>query len=337
MIEKVRWGILGAANIAVKKVIPAMQDGKLCEITAIASRNPEKAKSVATELNIPKFYGSYEELLNDAEIDAVYIPLPNHLHVEWSTKAATAGKHVLCEKPIGLNAGEVRQLIAVRDRTGMKIQEAFMVRTHPKWLAVRDFVRQGRIGRLQAISGFFSYFNVDPSNIRNKPEIGGGALMDIGCYCINISRFIFERDPTRVASLIERDENTGIDKLTSALLSFPDGQASFTCSTQLVPFQRMQFFGTNGRIEVEIPVNIPPATPTRVFIDDGSDLYGKNIETIEFAAADQYTIQGDSFSRAIRENTAQAIPLEDSFANMAAIEAVFRAAESGSWESPEIL
>ncbi|MEP6900744.1 MAG: Gfo/Idh/MocA family oxidoreductase [Actinomycetota bacterium] len=337
MIEKVRWGVLGAANIAIKKVIPAMQDGKLCRITAIASRNFEKAKHAAAELNIPKFYGSYEDLLNDAEIDAVYIPLPNHLHVEWSTKAATAGKHVLCEKPIGLNAGEARKLIEVRDRTGVKIQEAFMVRTHPKWLAVRELVRQGRIGKLRAITGFFSYFNDDPTNIRNKPELGGGALMDIGCYCISISRFIFAGDPTGVASLMERDEKTGIDKLTSALLRFPHGQASFTCSTQLVPYQRMQFFGTEGRIEVQIPFNIPPATPTRIFIDDGSDLYGKNLETIEFAAVDQYTVQGDLFSQAIRENTVQAIPLEDSFANMSAIEAVFRSAQGGNWESPEIL
>lgn len=337
MIEKVRWGILGAANIAIKKVIPAMQNGKLCEITAIASRNIEKSKQTANELGIPKFYGSYEDLLNDTEIEAVYIPLPNHLHVEWATKAAEVGKHVLCEKPIGLKAEEVRKLIEIRDQTGVKIQEAFMVRTHPKWLAVRDIVRQGRIGKLQAIAGFFSYFNDDTSNIRNKPEMGGGALMDIGCYCINISRFIFEDEPQRVSSLIERDENTGIDKLTSALLRFPNGQATFTCSTQLVPYQRMQFFGTKGRIEVQIPFNIPPETPTRIFIDDGSDLYSQNIEIIEFLAADQYTIQGDVFSEAIRKNAEQAISLEDSFANMSAIEAVFRSAKTENWESPETL
>lgn len=337
MIEKVRWGILGAANIAIKKVIPAMQNGKLCEITAIASRNIEKSKQTANELGIPKFYGSYEDLLNDTEIEAVYIPLPNHLHVEWATKAAEVGKHVLCEKPIGLKAEEVRKLIEIRDQTGVKIQEAFMVRTHPKWLAVRDIVRQGRIGKLQAIAGFFSYFNDDTSNIRNKPEMGGGALMDIGCYCINISRFIFEDEPQRVSSLIERDENTGIDKLTSALLRFPNGQATFTCSTQLVPYQRMQFFGTKGRIEVQIPFNIPPETPTQIFIDDGSDLYSQNIEIIEFLAADQYTIQGDVFSEAIRKNAEQAISLEDSFANMSAIEAVFRSAKTENWESPETL
>ena len=336
-MEKVHWGILGAANIAVKKVIPAMQSGNFCEITAIASRNLEKATQIANDLDIPKSYGSYEELLNDAEIEAVYIPLPNNLHTEWTTKAAEAGKHVLCEKPLGLNADEVSKLIEIRNNTGVKIQEAFMVQTHPQWLEVRNLIRAKRIGDLQMISGFFSYFNDDKSNIRNKTEMGGGALMDIGCYCINLSRFIFESEPKRVSSLIKRDENTGIDKLTSALLDFPNGQSTFTCSTQLVPYQRIQFFGTKGRIEVEIPVNIPPDTPTRIFIDDGKDLYGKNIETIEFPAADQYSIQGDLFSKAIRENIEQAISLEDSFANMATIDAVFRSAKTGNWETPKNL
>ncbi len=334
MTKKVRWGILGAAKIAIKDVIPAMQSGENCEVHAIASRKLDKAQKIANDLNIPKFYGSYEELLADSEIKAIYVPLPNHLHLEWTVKAAMAGKHVLCEKPITLNAAEVRKLIEVRDRTGVKIQEAFMVRTHPQWIAIHDLIKSGRIGDLQTITGFFSYFNNDKSNIRNKIEMGGGALMDIGCYCINISRFIFADEPKKVAGLIERDENTGIDKLTSAILDFPNGQATFTCSTQLVPYQRMQFFGTTGRIEVEIPFNIPPKTPTRIFIDDGADLYGKNIETIEFPAVDQYTIQGDLFSKAILENTEQAIGLEDSIKNMTVIEAVFRAAETGKWEVP---
>ena len=337
MIKKVRWGILSTAKIAVKSVIPAMQAGDLCEITAIASRNLENAKQSANDLNIPKFYGTYEELLADAEIDAIYNPLPNHLHLEWTTKAAEAGKHVLCEKPIGINAGEVRKLIEVRDRTGVKIQEAFMVRTHPTWIAVRDLIKRGRIGDLRAITGFFSYFNDDRSNIRNKLEMGGGALLDIGCYCINTSRFIFETEPKRVSSLIERDSETGIDKMTSALLDFPNGQMTFTCSTQLVPFQRMQFFGTNGRIEVQIPFNIPLETPTKLFIDDGSNLYGNNIETLEFEAANKFTIQGDLFSKAILEDSEQVISLEDSFKNMSVIDAVFRSSETGNWEIPESL
>jgi predicted dehydrogenase len=335
MSKKIRWGILGAANIAVKKVIPAMQRGEFCEITAIASRDREKAERAAAALNIPKFYASYEALLNDPEIEAVYIPLPNHLHLEWATKAAAAGKHVLCEKPLTLKASEVRDLIEVRDRTGVKIQEAFMVRHHPQWLKIRELIQRGKIGDLQSVTGYFSYNLPDPRNVRNRADWGGGCLLDIGSYCINLSRFILETEPRRVSGLIERDAETGIDKLTSAILDFPNGQATFTCAARLVPFQTMQFFGDRGRLQVQIPFNIPPDTPTQIFIDDGSDLYRRNLETIEFPAVDQYTLQGDQFSRAILENSEQNIPLEDSFKNMAVIDAVFRSAESGKWETVE--
>ena len=332
MSKKIRWGILGAANIAVKKVIPSMQKGEYSEIVGIASRDLEKAKRAAHDLNIPKFYGSYDELINDAEIDAIYNPLPNDLHVEWTTKAAQAGKHSLCEKPLAMSADEARKLIETRDKTGVKIQEAFMVRTHPQWLAVRDLIKQNRIGDVQTINCFFSYFNADAGNIRNKHENGGGALMDIGCYCINLPRFILNEEPRKVAAIIRRDEQSNIDKLTSAMLDFVSCVTTFTCSTQLIPFQRMQFFGTKGRIEVEIPVNIPTDTPTRIFVDNAGDLYGGKVETIEIPAADQYTIQGDLFSRAILENSEQAISLEDSVKNMLVIDAIFRAAESGNWE-----
>lgn len=337
MTKKVCWGILGAAKIAVKDVIPAMQLGKFSQIVAIASRNPDKAKQIAADLNIPKFYGSYEDLLADSEIEAVYIPLPNHLHAEWTIKAAQAGKHVLCEKPLGMNAQEVRRIIEIQTQTDVKIQEAFMVRTHPLWLTAKELVNSGKIGNLQTTSMFFSYFNDDKSNIRNKIEMGGGALMDIGCYCINFSRFIFNDEPKKVLGLIERDSQTKIDKLTSAILDFPRGQATFTCSTQLVPYQRMQIFGTKGRLEIEIPVNFPSDLSTRIFIDNGSDFSGKNIETIEIEAANKFTIQGDLFSQAVLEKTKQAISLEDSFKNMATIDAVFRSAKTGSWEIPEIL
>ncbi len=334
MTKKIRWGVLGAAKIAVTKVIPAMQRGTYSEISAIASRDLEKARGAARSLNISKFYGSYEELLADSEIDAIYNPLPNNLHVEWTVKAATAGKHVLCEKPIAMTAEEARELIETRDKTGVKIQEAFMVRTHPQWLAVRDLIAQNRIGDLQAISGFFSYFNDDAGNIRNKPENGGGALMDIGCYCINLPRFILNEEPRKVSALIRRDAKSNIDKLTSAILDFPTCVATFTCSTQLVPYQRMQFFGAKGRIEVEIPVNIPTDAPTRIFVDNAGDLYGADIETIEIPHVNQYTIQGDLFSQAILEDSEQTISLGDSVKNMAVIEAVFRAAETGNWEIP---
>lgn len=332
MTKKIRWGILSAANIAIRKVIPAMQQSEFCDIAAIASRSLDKAESAARALKIEKFYGSYQELIDDAEIDAIYNPLPNDLHVEWTTKAAETGKHVLCEKPLALTADEAAKLIEVRDRCGVKIEEAFMVRTHPQWTRVRDLIRENRIGKLRAITAFFSYFNDDAGNIRNKTENGGGALYDIGCYCINLPRFITGEKPEKVAALIERDAATGIDKLTSAILDFPSCHTTFTCSTQLVPYQRMQFFGDKGRVEVEIPVNIPVDSPTRIYVDNAGDLYGANVETIEIPAADQYTIQGDSFSRAILENTEQAVSLEDSIKNMAVIDAVFRAAETGKWE-----
>ncbi len=327
MINKVRWGILSTAHIAVAKVIPAMQRGDWSEVEAIASRDLSKAQEAANRFSIPKAYGSYEELLADQEIEAVYNPLPNHLHVPWTARAAGAGKHVLCEKPIALNRDEASTLIEVRDRTGMRIQEAFMVRTHPQWLATRDLIRGGRIGQLKSIVGFFSYFNSDKANIRNKLEFGGGALMDIGCYPITLSRFIFEAEPKRVLGLMERDPETRIDRLTSAVLEFAGGQSTFTCGTQLVPYQRMIFFGAKGRIEVLIPFNAPNDLPTRILIDDG---LGRP-ETVEFPTCDQYTIQGDLFSQAIRENREQPIPLEDAIRNMAVIDAIFRSAASGRW------
>ena len=320
---KVRWGILGTANIAVAKVIPAMQRSEWCEITAIASRDLPKARAAAGELNIPNAYGSYEELLADDSIEAVYNPLPNNLHVPWTIKAAEARKHVLCEKPIALSAAEAEMLIDVRDHTGVRIQEEFMVRTHPQWLETRRLIHSGRIGSLRSITGFFSYNNPDPTNIRNHLELGGGALMDIGCYPITISRFIYETEPRRVLSLIERDAATGTHTLTSAVLDFPNGHSTFTCSTRLAPYQRMIFIGTEGRIEVLIPFNAPNDRPTQILLDD---------EIIEFPICDQYEIQGSLFSQTIRENSEQPIPLEDAINNMAVIDAVFRSATTSQWE-----
>jgi len=335
--EKVRWGVLGVARIAVTKVIPAMQRGQWSQVTAIASRDLEKARSAARQSAIPTAYGSYEELLEDREIEAVYIPLPNHLHVPWSIKAAEAGKHVLCEKPIALDAKEALELIAARDRTGVKMQEAFMIRSHPQWLTARQLIRTGRIGKLRSILGFFSYSLSNPSDIRNVLEWGGGGLMDIGCYPITSSRWIFGEEPNRVLGLVERDPQMKVDRLTSVILDFPSGQSVFTCGTQLVGYQRIQFFGTEGRIEIEIPFNAPPDRPCRIFIDDGSDLFGGGIETKEFEACDQYTIQGDLFSQAILEGTEVPTPLEDAVRNMAVIDATFRSAETGKWEIPERL
>jgi predicted dehydrogenase len=335
MPNKVRWGVLSTAKIGIKKVVPAMQKGDWIEVSAIASRNLHAAGEAARELGIAKAYGSYEELLADPQIEAVYNPLPNQLHVPWSIKAAEAGKHVLCEKPISMTVAEARSLLEVQQRTGVTIGEAFMVRTHPQWLRTRELLASGRIGSLRSIQGFFSYFNTDPKNIRNIPECGGGALMDIGCYPINTSRFLFGEEPWRVSAVVEKDPKFQVDRLTSAILEFPSGQASFTCSTQLAPYQRMQLLGTKGRIEIEIPFNAPNDRPCRIFIDDGRDLFGGGITVETFPTCDQYTIQGDVFSRAVREGKEPPVPLPDAIKNMAVIEAVFRAAESGGWEAPQ--
>ena len=332
MTNKVRWGILGTAKIALTKVIPAMQRSEWCEIVAIASRDFAQAEESAERVKVRKAYGSYEALLADDSIEAIYNPLPNNLHVPWTIRAAEAGKHVLCEKPIAINAAEARTLIDVRDRTGVLIQEAFMVRTHPQWVETRRLIKSGSIGSLRSITGFFSYFNSDPANIRNHLELGGGALMDIGCYPINISRFVYESEPRRVFSTIERDAATGTDTLTTAVLEFPNGHSTFTCSTRLAPYQRMIFHGTEGRIEVLIPFNAPHEHPTQIVIDTSDDLTGESAETIEFPICDQYEIQGTLFSQAIRGNREQAIPLEDSVNNMKVIDAVFRSATTNQWE-----
>jgi predicted dehydrogenase len=333
-IAPVRWGILGAANIALKKVIPGMRGSALAQVVAIASRDIGKARAAANSLGIPRAYGSYQELIDDPDIEAIYNPLPNHLHVPWSIRAAERGKHVLCEKPIALTAREARELLEVRDRTGVQIGEAFMVRTHPQWHKVREIIASGRIGELRLITGHFSYYRRDPGDIRGRVEWGGGALMDVGCYPITISRWLFGAEPTEVMGLIDRDPDMQVDRLTSGLIRFERGQATFSCATQLVHYQAMQIFGTTGRIDVRIPFNPPPGDECRIFVDDGRDVEGSGIETITFPPVDQYTIQADRFSEAIRGVGSVPVSLEDAMGNMAVIDALFRSAESRVWERP---
>jgi predicted dehydrogenase len=338
MTRKVKWGILSTASIAQRRVIPAMLNCQHAEIAAIASRSLDKAKAVAAEFSIPKVYGSYEELFDDPEIEAIYNPLPNHLHVEWSIRAASRGKHVLVEKPLARNVAEARRLLDARDEYHVKIGEAFMVRTHPQWLRAAELVHSGRIGKLRSAMCCFSYFNVDPDNVRNIADNGGGALLDIGCYPIRTSRFVFRQEPVRVFGCIERDPSFKTDRLTSAILEFPTGQSVFTVSTQVVYYQKMQFFGDAGRIDVEIPYNAPTDKPCRIFIDDGSDLYAGASAVIELLPiCNQFTIQGDLFSTAIRNNTEVPNPLEDAICNMAVIDAILRSAQSGKWETPKRL
>ena len=334
MNKKVKWGVLGVASIATRKVIPGMQQGQWCEVAAIASRDLGKAQAAAKELGIPKAYGSYEELLADQEIEAVYNPLPNHLHVPWSRKAAEAGKHVLCEKPIGCDAADAEQLLAVRERTGMKIGEAFMVKTHPQWLRVREIIRSGNIGALKSIVTTFSYFNRDAHNVRHRPEWGGGGLLDIGCYPITLSRWIFGEEPRRVAGTLELDPDFGTDRLASGLMEFSGGQSIFICGTQTNYFQRMELLGTAGRLAVEIPFNAPNDKPTHLTVADGMSIYGGTVTIEEIPACDQYTVQGDAFSQAILQNKEVPVPLEDALGNMKTIDAIFRSAQSGKWEVP---
>lgn len=327
MSRKVKWGVLSTAKIGLMKVIPAMQKGSNCEIVAIASSDIVKARSAASELGIPRSYGSYEELLSDPEVEAVYNPLPNHLHVLWSIRALQAGKHVLCEKPVGISSEEAQQLAAAaRKYPSAKVMEAFMYRHHPQWQKARALVKEGRIGELRTIQSFFSYYNVDPGNIRNQPEAGGGGMMDIGCYCISLARFIFSKEPSRVVGTVEYDPVLGTDRLASAILDFGSGTSTFTCSTQLVPYQRVNIFGTSGRIEIEIPFNAPSDKPCKLWISTGDQT-----EEITFETCDQYLIQGELFSKAIIENSAVPTPLEDAVGNMKVIEAVVASSKAASW------
>jgi predicted dehydrogenase len=329
----VRWGILGAADIAIKKVIPAMRAGARSHVVAIASRDQRKADEAAAALGIPRAYGSYEQLIADPDVEAIYNPLPNHLHVPWSIRAADAGKHVLCEKPIALSAAEARELRAARDRNGVLIGEAFMVRTHPQWLGVRKLVESGRIGELRLIVGHFSYFRRDPNDIRSRADWGGGAMLDIGCYPITLSRWLFNAEPLEVTGQLEHDPDMGVDRLGSALLRFPTGQAAFTCAGQLAPYQRMQILGSSARIDVEIPFNAPPDRACRIWVDDGTQFAAAAAESIEFPATDQYTVQADRFSEAIRGHGEVPVSIEDAIANMAVIDAIFESAKSRRWES----
>ncbi len=329
MTDKVRWGVLSTADIGAAKVIPAMQQGSYGEITAIASRDLAKAQAVAARLGIPTAYGSYEDLLADPEIDAVYNPLPNHLHVPWSIKALEAGKHVLCEKPVALTAAQAQELADAAARyPRLKVMEAFMYRFHPQWRRARQLVADGAIGELRTVQSFFSYYLDDPTNVRNMAGIGGGGLMDIGCYNISLSRFIFDAEPRRVLGIVEYDPRFNTDRLASGILDFGGGTATFTCSTQLTPYQRVNIFGTEGRVEIEIPFNAPPDKPCRIWHQRGD-----TIEEIVFDVADQYTIQGDLFARAVLDDTPVPTPIADAVANMRVLDAIVRSGQSGAWVS----
>ncbi len=326
-MNKLRWGVLSTAKIGTDKVIPAMQQGELCAVTAIASRHLEKAQATAKRLGIPTAHGSYEALLADPDVDAIYNPLPNHLHVPLSIAALEAGKHVLCEKPIGLTAAEGQQLVDAGKRfPHLKLMEAFMYRHHPQWQRAKQIVEAGGIGQLRTIHTTFSYFNADAGNIRNQAELGGGGLADIGCYCVSLARFIFNAEPRRVVGLVEYDPQFGVDRMASGILEFEQGTSTFTCSTQLVPYQRVNIFGTTGRVEIDIPFNAPPDRPcTMRHEQDGQT------KEIALPVCDQYTIQGDLFARAVFEDTPVPTPIEDAVANMRVLERIVASSKSHGW------
>jgi predicted dehydrogenase len=319
-----RWGVLSTANIN-RKVIPGTKAADRCEVVAIASRDLRPASRAAAEHEIPRAHGSYEALLSDPDVDAVYNPLPNYLHAEWTIAAARAGKHVLCEKPLAMNAAEAERMVEACDAAGMVLMEAFMYRLHPSWEAVRDLIRSGRIGELRSVQSWFSYFNDDPTNIRNIAEAGGGALYDIGCYTVNLSRMLFGSEPSKIQASMTFDEAMGVDVLTSAILEFGRGVAAFTVSTRAESDQRVHVSGTEGRISVGIPFNVPPDRPTEVFLTSGGDPpVAPDTETIAFEPADPYRVQAERFARAVLDEEPVPIPTEDSIANMRAIDEIFR-------------
>jgi predicted dehydrogenase len=331
--DRVRWGIISTADIGVAKVIPGLMKSRQIEVRAIASRSLPAARKAARKLGIPVAYGSYEELLDDPEIEAVYNPLPNHLHVPLTLAAAAKGKHVLCEKPIALTAEEAETLRGVPK--GVVIAEAFMVRHHPQWIKARDLVRAGTLGELRAIQSFFSYYNVDPKNVRNMADIGGGGIYDIGCYPVVVSRYIFGAEPERVISLVERDPKFGTDRLASALVDFGKGRhLTFTVSTQVTPYQRVNIVGTKARLEVEIPFNSPQGSAATLYLDKGTKLGDASARAIRLPKADQYQLEGEQFSRVVRGKEKLAWGVEDAILQARVLDATFRSAGSGNWEKP---
>ena len=329
-MSAVRWGILGTARIGRTKVIAGIRNGTRCEVAAIASRDEGTARQVAAELGIPRTHGSYEALLADPEIDAVYVPLPNHLHAEWAIAAARAGKHVLCEKPLALTSADAQRMVDASRSAGVLLMEAFMYRLHPSWEAVRTMVAGGRIGRLRAVTSWFSYFNEDPGDIRNRAEAGGGALYDIGCYSVNLSRMLFGGEPERVEAAITWDPGTKTDVVTTGLMTFQGGGlATFGCSTRTEPDQQVHIYGTEGRISVEIPFNIPPDRETRVFVTHGGDPpVAPATEVLTFPATDQYAVEAARFADAVLDGVPLPTPPEDAVANVRVIERIFEAAKS---------
>ena len=327
------WGVLGTARIALERVIPAMHRSEMCDVRAIASRDARRAAEAAEAAGIPVCCGSYEELLADPEVEAVYNPLPNHLHVEWSIRALQAGKHVLCEKPLACSADELPPLIEMRERTGLIIEEAVMVRDHPQWSRVRDLIDGGRIGTVRNVQLSYSHFSDDPGDIRNQEAAGGGGLLDVGSYCSAIARLIFDDEPVRAMALLDRDPRFGTDRFVTAVLEFRGGHASFFCSTQSSRCQVVQIVGTTGWMRAEVPFAHPPDLPARLLIGSNVAPGTEPDEIVRFDPVDQYRLQAERFGRQVRGAASSRWPLETGVANLRVLDALRRSGESGRWET----
>lgn len=331
-MRKSVWGVLSTANIAVNQVIPALLQSDRLVVGGISSRDGAQAAAVAQRLGISAAYGSYDELLADPSIDIIYNPLPNHLHVPWTLRALEAGKHVLCEKPLALSAAEAATLTDACQRSGKKVREAFMIRDHPQWLRARELAQTGALGEVRAIHVSFCYDNRDPANVRNQLGIGGGALNDIGCYAVAVGRFIFGCEPLRVVAEVDRDPVFGTDRLTSAIIAFPEGRRLlFTCATQLVRSQDVQIIGTTGRVSVEVPFNQPPDREARLLIDDGTVLKGSAPRVETFGPVNQYTAQAEAFADLCLSGADDPYDLRDALRNMRVIDAMWASEQSQGW------
>lgn len=331
-----RWGVLSTARIATNKVIPAIQGSERGEVVALSSRSLEVALRAASAVDhpnmepVPIAYGSYEELLADPNIDAIYNPLPNHLHVPWTIRALEAGKHVLCEKPLSLNADEARELVAAAEaHPSLMVMEAFMYRFHPQWIKAKELVESGEFGTLRGIQAWFSYFTDDPANIRHRAEWGGGALFDIGCYPVSLSRWLFDAQPNRVLGAFDIDAEFGVDRLISAILEFDHGRADFTASMQTHPYQRVNLVFEHGRYEIEIPFNAPANEVTTAWLSTAG-----GTQQLQFDACDQYGLQADAFAKAIASGRPAPTPLSDAVDNMAVLDALVVSAQSNGWTEP---
>lgn len=328
-----RFGVISTAKIGAQQVLPAIQQSKRARVTAVASRDSKKAAKLAKSLGAPLSFGSYEELLASDDIDAVYIPLPTSHHVEWTLKAAAAGKHVLCEKPISLKATDIKKLIKARDKHDVVVSEAFMVTYHPQWLKVKELIKGGKIGKLRHVQGAFAYYNTDANNMRNRPELGGGALPDIGVYPTVATRFVTDLEPKRVQANVTFDSTFKTDSYSSIKAEFDSFELSFYVSTQMALRQNMVFHGTKGFIEINAPFNsnIYEGSTVQLHNDDHSET-----KTFNFLNINQYTLQADAFAQAVKSKKGKkngVFSLEDSLLNQRMIDAVYASGKAGgTWK-----